>query len=635
MDILFSNSTPEGFKGVIREKIGESAQRGFSELATEDNVYKFSLVNNVVVAGDARYGETTCFSQDPESEDLVAEKVDIDDEGNVEGDEYEEGDEYDGEEGEENEDGDEIEDEDEYYSILETARNFGQLDTARYIFSSDEYGNVSVYDKQFNSVVNVISAEDTREFAIRGGAPGINVSSPNVKNAIRKENRTISNEALGRFNRMQTHLKNKQKPGSFKQGGDFIKGKGAAALKFIKGNPKKAIGAGVAALGAGVGGYALGKKKSASAPPEEYGLAQAAFTDYGSAIDVARNFGAAFTEHYAFYSDDVGNVSIVDRDDEKLVDVVRNDDAELINGANGQDAETAPNVKINIVEGIDGRHIENTQPSVDVNIGHGVVDAEKAGLDSKEFSLRFSQYASKQELGKALYNIYSEFPNEPVASEGGAVTDLLNNGPKTIEEAIEETKVDAQDLQDAAEDLNEKKDPESLGVVADKVDKLYSNISRLKTCKYSDGSGCDESVSEKLDDISKDIEEIKEDVNKINQTHDTQSIEEKADKLYSKVRKLKYSNFSKSVVNKTKQYNDGEPKIAEIKVENPSPASVQAILGNLPGTEDNNVVLNPQAVPQTAPVIDPNAAPENRLFSNFGDLRVAKSSNPCLTVRFD
>ena len=53
-----------------------------------------------------------------------------------------------------------------FYSAVETTREYGELDTAQYYFYSDREGNVAVYDKGVNGVVDIVDAED-RGFRVK------------------------------------------------------------------------------------------------------------------------------------------------------------------------------------------------------------------------------------------------------------------------------------------------------------------------------------------------------------------------------------------------------------------------------------------------------------------------------------
>ena len=43
-----------------------------------------------------------------------------------------------------------------FFSAIEAARVYGEIDTPEYYFFSDENGNVSIYDKQYDETVEVI-----------------------------------------------------------------------------------------------------------------------------------------------------------------------------------------------------------------------------------------------------------------------------------------------------------------------------------------------------------------------------------------------------------------------------------------------------------------------------------------------
>lgn len=152
------------------------------------------------------------------------------------------------------------------------------------------------------------------------------------------------------------------------------------------------------------------------------------------------------------------------------------------------ESETAPDVDVERVPGVDGKHIENSVPDVEVTVETGITDKEKAGV--KNFSVKFygsHTYAQVYKITKAINRAFSECPVCATAEslQKAAEENLDNNSKPSDEdkhysEVSENIEHNANELAEAAKDLEENQDPVLAKEVKQLCDKLMADIAEVE-----------------------------------------------------------------------------------------------------------------------------------------------------------
>jgi uncharacterized protein YciW len=129
-----------------------------------------------------------------------------------------------------------------------------------------------------------------------------------------------------------------------------------------------------------------------------------------------------------------------------------------------------PDVKTEVVEGKDGKHITDSQPEVKVEVSTGVNDAEKAGL--KNFSLTFSGNCDPSYIAA----VSKAFADVAASPEAEPAKDPENSKNEALETLVE----NANELAEAAKQMKEANDKEMAKSVKEMSQKLFSDAEELK-----------------------------------------------------------------------------------------------------------------------------------------------------------
>lgn len=151
------------------------------------------------------------------------------------------------------------------------------------------------------------------------------------------------------------------------------------------------------------------------------------------------------------------------------------------------ESDTAPDVQTPVTKGIDGEHIEDSVPDVEVKVDMGITDEGKAGL--KAYSIKFFGNKSFSDTLKTARAIAKAFSECPVAAtresiERSANAALDNAEPseeeKEFAEQVDQIAQNATELAKAADDMEETQDPALAKTVKEMSEDLEEQCNDLK-----------------------------------------------------------------------------------------------------------------------------------------------------------
>lgn len=208
-------------------------------------------------------------------------------------------------------------------------------------------------------------------------------------------------------------------------------------------------------------------------------------------FDEAKETGASSysdeDEDLEFNLAEDGSVDIIDNVNNETTNAKLNpDDPSDINLTA---SETQPDVVVPRAKGIDGEHIENSVPTVVVDIDPSITDEGKAGI--KNFSLKFYgniSFSNIYKANKAVLRAFSECPIE--ATKGSlqkAADDALANTKPTnedkqfaeVEDKLSLIADNASEIAKAVDDMED--NPELAKSVKEMCDKLMSDINEFES----------------------------------------------------------------------------------------------------------------------------------------------------------
>jgi hypothetical protein len=151
------------------------------------------------------------------------------------------------------------------------------------------------------------------------------------------------------------------------------------------------------------------------------------------------------------------------------------------------ESETAPDVKVERVPGVDGEHLNGTVPNVEVTVETGITDEKKAGV--KTYSIKFYGTHSYAQIFKTSKAVQKAFSDCPVCMTAEALQEAAEEGLKNAEPTAEEKHFseeaddlthNANQLAQAADDLAESQDPDLAKEVKVLCEKVMSDIEALE-----------------------------------------------------------------------------------------------------------------------------------------------------------
>lgn len=196
------------------------------------------------------------------------------------------------------------------------------------------------------------------------------------------------------------------------------------------------------------------------------------------------------------YSDETSDLKMESDGDEVKITDAKNGDEVTVATENPDvegdvqlkaESDTAPDVQTPVTKGIDGEHIENSVPDVEVKVDMGITDEGKAGL--KAYSIKFfgnKSFSDTLKTARAIAKAFSECPvaatRESLERSANAALDNAETSEeeKEFAEQVDQIAQNATELAKAADDMEETKDPALAKTVKEMSEDLEKQCNDLK-----------------------------------------------------------------------------------------------------------------------------------------------------------